>query len=253
MGLRPGDSREGTGAALTRVRKPDLVGHVIESVRELIRSQGLNPGDRLPSEPELKVQLGVGRSTVREATRILSHLGVIEVRPGQGTFVGPRAETPGTDISARMRKAQVGEIQEARRIIECEAAALAAERRSDDDLARMQTAIADSYAAAAVGDVPRFVSADMRFHQAVAAASGNEILDGFYSLVSDAFRDALLELAEVSNLRATTVVHEKILRAIAAGDAAAARRATTRHLTETSRRLMAVSPIDANSAPAQRP
>ena len=107
---------------------------ILEAVRDL------PAGTRLPPERELTKRMGVGRSTVREALNGLAMMGVVEIRHGQGVFVAePPADRAGDLERSLPPKAITDELLEARRIVEVELARLAAERRTEDDLAAMQT------------------------------------------------------------------------------------------------------------------
>src|SRR5690348_10684785 len=145
-----------------------------------IGSRRLKPGDTLPPERELTESFGVGRSSIREALRMLESQGVITSANG-GTFVVAQAANP-LNSSLRLvftldEQTGIHDLFELRRIIDCEAAALAAERRTDAHLEAMDSAIAEmeeSLHADAHGD--RFIDADLRFHLAVAEATGNRML-----------------------------------------------------------------------------
>src|SRR5829696_1945154 len=105
------------------VRAP-LVDQAIASLRDRVLAGVWAVGERLPAEPALAADLGVGRSTVREAVRALAHAGVLEVRQGAGTFV--RAAPAAAELALRLQRAQALEVYEVRRALEVEAAALAA-------------------------------------------------------------------------------------------------------------------------------
>jgi GntR family transcriptional repressor for pyruvate dehydrogenase complex len=124
-----------------RVSRVSVTRQVVDALYESLRSGQYRPGDRLPSEPQLAASLGVGRSAVREAIRELLALGVVEIRPGTGTFVrGMRADLLlGPDsFRAALDRTVALELLEVRMIFEPEAAALAALRASSQDLVRLR-------------------------------------------------------------------------------------------------------------------
>src|SRR5258708_5424655 len=113
-----------------KVSKTSLVDEVIDVMRRMLSEDAWAVGAKLPSEQELGRQLGVGRSTIREALRVLGHLGIVEARSGLGTYVASRSmlatqpDEPNTPERTR-------QLYEFRRSIEVPAARLAAERRTN--------------------------------------------------------------------------------------------------------------------------
>src|ERR1700754_628703 len=97
--------------ALTTTQRTGLVDQVIAQMREAIRAGDWRIGTRIPPEPELVQALGVGRNTVREAVRALSHAGLLEVRQGDGTFVRATSE-----ISGALRRMCGDELREVRQV-----------------------------------------------------------------------------------------------------------------------------------------
>ena len=129
-------------------------------------------GQRLPGETTLAAQLGVGRSTLREAIRELAGKGVLDSRQGAGVFVTALDVTD--DWDTVLRSANVASVIEARIAIEAEGAALAATRRTPADLRTIRRTLA---ARGVTGQsVPEHVDADMAFHRAVIAAAHNDVL-----------------------------------------------------------------------------
>lgn len=203
---------------------------ILEAVREL------PPGTRLPPERELTKRLGVGRSTVREALNGLAMIGVVEIRHGQGVFVTePSRITEGLEDERSLPpKAMTDELLEARRIVEVELARLAAERRTEADLAKMQTLL-DAHRADL--DAMRGpVMEASQFHLLVADAAKNQILA---DVVRPFFR---LMLERGPQLYETTEgyaqweleQHQSICDAIRSGDGELARRRMLEHVTSMS-------------------
>ncbi|GAA0239161.1 FadR/GntR family transcriptional regulator [Cryptosporangium japonicum] len=205
-----------------------LVDQVIASLRELVEHEGLTVGDRLPSEPQLAERLGVGRSTLREAIRALSHTGLLETRQGRGTFV---AQDPG--LPARFAAARVVEVFEVRRALEVLIAQLAAVRRTSQHVERLRSALADCRRHADAGDIPAFITADSMFHQVAAEATGNSVLVEMYGALRPPLEGALGVVADIVVPQQANDRHEVLLDAIVAGNADAAVAATAAHLDET--------------------
>lgn len=202
---------------ITRQR---LVEQVIEYLRQQLRAQAYPVGSRLPPEPQLMAQLGVGRSTVREAIRALAHEGLLEVRQGDGTYV--RAAAVAEPLAARLRQAKVNEVHEVRRALELEVVALAAERRTDDDLAAIRQWLAARSAALANGDTATALHADIELHCAIAHATHNPILSDLYRMFATTLRDALGVLWDAAAPASDDRSHVDLVAAIEAGDAAMA-------------------------------
>lgn len=190
----------------------------------------LQPGERLPSERELAEQLGVSRSTVREAVQFLGALGLVEIRHGSGTFVRSDGDLPSEWLQwTKRHQVEVHELLEVRRGLEAVAAELAAER--SHDLEAIEAALADMEAAIDGPDVPGLVEADLSFHTALAAASGNTALR---HLTESLGRELLRERGAIWNEpgrpERSLREHRRIYEAVRAGDALAARTALVDHL-----------------------
>jgi DNA-binding FadR family transcriptional regulator len=195
-----------------------LVDQAIEGMRALLESGEWAVGTRIPPEPQLASALGVSRNTVREAVRALAHLGVLQVRRGDGTYVAAA-----TEMQALMRRqvdrVQIEHLLEVRHAIEVRAASLAAERRTDADLAVLDEVMDRRRIALATGDGERFVAADVDFHVAVVAAAHNPLLVELYDGLVDTLRASIDPPAGDGDLEAE---HLAVLQAIRDGDPAAA-------------------------------
>jgi GntR family transcriptional regulator, transcriptional repressor for pyruvate dehydrogenase complex len=204
---------------------------VVKQIRELIESGELRPGDRLPSERTLADRLGISRPSVRTGLRILSAMGVLQSRHGSGTFMssGPPAESQLLRLLAALHGFSADAMFEARRILEVSLAGLAAERATDEHLAMMAEALADTYAS--LDDPKAYLVYDMQFHRAVAVASGNPIVATLMDMVTAALYEMKVQTIEhATHLEESASMHRKIYQAIRAGKADAARAAMTTHL-----------------------
>lgn len=195
-------------------------------------------GAKLPGETTLAAQLGVGRSTVREALRQLAGRGLVESRQGAGVFV--RALEAPEEWDRFVQRADIISVLEARTAIEAEAAALAATRRTPADLRALRRLLAAREGL--VGDIPAFVDADAAFHRATVVAAHNEVLlqlfDGFVPRMRQAMIDMLRIRPSHRDAAADHDVHAGIVDAIAARDAAAASSGTRTHLAELAEGLV---------------
>lgn len=156
-----------------------------ETVAEqLLQAFGeLAPGTKIPSERELTQELGVGRSTVREALNGLAVLGVLEIRHGQGAFMAdppPSAGTPAsraeTALTAALERGVTREFIEARLLVEVEVARLAAERRTDDDIRLLEAALALQERSLKAERLDDLLMVATSFNVLLAEAAHNEVL-----------------------------------------------------------------------------
>ncbi|HEY0541771.1 MAG TPA: FadR/GntR family transcriptional regulator [Actinoallomurus sp.] len=213
-------------------RPPRLPEVVAEHIQSDLLSRRLVAGDQLPTEAALAEQYDVSRTVVREAARLLEQRGLVDIRPGRGMVV---AALDGAPIAAhyslllRTGSAAFEQLMEARFIVETDMTALAAERRTDEDLAEMHSAL--DAARRGSGDYEAFLQEDLRFHAAVARASHNLLLALFTDPVNACLRESYREpLAYLARQSTTLKEHEAILAAIEAQDAGAARAAAHAHL-----------------------
>ena len=206
---------------------------IAEQLIGQISERRLQPGDPLPPERELTRLYGAGRSSVREALRMLESRGLIEA-VGNGSFV---VAPYGNPLNSSLRlllsldEGTLHDIFELRRLLECEAAGLAAARRSDEHLREMADAIEDMAAGldSATGD--RFIDADLRFHLAVAAATGNRLVLHSMHAVRDVIRRALSSVFRIPQSPQRAVEEHRAIRAaIEAQDPARAREEMRAHL-----------------------
>jgi GntR family transcriptional repressor for pyruvate dehydrogenase complex len=220
-----------TGLSLQRAPRSKLAETVARQLLDEINTKQLPAGTRMPSERELMAALGVGRSTIREAVNGLAMLGVLEIRHGQGAFVvnpEPPAE-PHHALATALARGVTEDLTEARRLVEVESAGLAAQRRTDADLAEIAQTLADH--AQALADGTPAVQPSVQFHLTIAQATHNEVLAGFVASFSGALaaRGPVLE-AEPGFREWELEQHRSVFAPIAAGDADAARAAMAAHL-----------------------
>lgn len=215
---------------MASVHRESLSDQVSRLLLERIQAGEWEVGEKLPGETTLAPQLGVGRSTMREAIRQLAGRGVLVSRQGAGVFL--HALAPTDDWDSLVMRTNIVAILEARIAVECEAAALAAARRTDADLVDIRAALA-SRDLARDGIVER-VDADTAFHRSIVAASQNALLVELFDTFAARSRDAMVQMLELSAEPATDAdqrLHADIVEAIAAGDAAGASDRSRRHLT----------------------
>lgn len=215
-------------------RGPHLSTLVASSISREIAQGRLSPGDQLPTEQQLAQTFGVSRNVVREAIARLRSEGRIWSQQGRGAFVAdqPNATTLTIDYEALQQAAAFQSLFELRGILEVEAAALAAKRRTRDDLTAMKEALV-TMRDAPYGSV-MWLKTDLEFHKTVAAATGNPYMVQFLTFVSERVRESILASGNQQrseDLAAVTLgEHQRIMDAIEAGDSDEARDAMRAHL-----------------------
>jgi DNA-binding FadR family transcriptional regulator len=224
-----------------------LVEQAIAALRARIEGGDWDIGDRLPPEQQLATQLGVGRSTVREAVRSLASMGLVQSRHGAGTYVQAR-EVLETNLTSRLARAALLDVYEVRQGLEMQAAPLAARRRTDDDLARITAALRRRRRARRLGRRRAWVDADIDFHQAVIDAAHNPVLSDVYRAFLGALRAAIDTFStDADQTRDGHEDHVALAAAIASGDSEAATAATLRILTTTLEQVAALTPAEDGS------
>jgi len=198
-----------------KIKPSQLSDQVIEHLQDAIAAGDYVLGAKLPAEPLLMKEFGVGRSTLREAIRVLAHNGILEVRQGDGTYVRS-LPSHRESLVQRLRRARIREVNEVRRSLELEIVRLAAERREETDLERMRGFLKIRHDAIAGNDAAAALDADISFHCAVADAAGNEVLADLYGTFAFTLREALAVLwdADEGNASETADLHDRLLAAI---------------------------------------
>ncbi|PZQ90704.1 MAG: GntR family transcriptional regulator [Leifsonia xyli] len=239
MPAYPKDESDDISASLARLPSGSPVSAVTTKLLELFTSGQIAPGTRLPPERQLAASLEVGRSAVREALAALEVLGVVDVRPGSGTYLRsstsellPQSLSWGILIGQRSTE----ELLEVRGALEIYAARLAAERMTPDAAARLDAHLAEM--AARIDELPAFVEADLQFHLELAHATGNSVLVDLLQIVRSLLR-VWVDRAVHDRAQAETALaeHTAVRDAIRTGDGDAAASAMAAHMLTAGRRL----------------
>ncbi|MFI6901660.1 FadR/GntR family transcriptional regulator [Nonomuraea sp. NPDC050394] len=215
------------GPRFEPVRTVRAYERIVEQIEEAVETGTLTPGHRLPSERDLMAQFSVSRSTVREALRVLQARGLVRSRPGDPNGAEVLPFTPAAlhksmTTLARVDQLSLGELVGFRMTLDSAANLLAARLRTEAQLAEMDAAITAMRAAAETG-YDAFSAADVAFHDAVARASGNKLIQ----ICTDVVRSIVLNLIEEKIaaapdqdglMRQSIGHHEEVLAAVRAGD-----------------------------------
>lgn len=202
------------------LQRHSLADAVVSKLQQQLSLGSYQPGDKLPSEPELMAEFGVGRSTIREAIRILSNTGLVSVRQGSGTIVQSQNGIA-EPLQQRLRRAEAPDLDEVRQLLEMKIAEKAALNRSKKDIQKMKILLEKRETAARAGDSAAAIDIDIQFHIAIAVASGNDVLADLYRTfathqVSRHFHDMNMTAA---NFLRTQQLHETLLQNIIDQDA----------------------------------
>lgn len=225
-------------ASLEGVHGDALVTELVTRyVRGMILRGELRPGQRLPPERELVTRIGVSRTSVRAGLRSLSAKGVLVTRHGAGTFVAngpPVLDSEPLSFLAALHGFTPHEMFEARRTLEVGVAKLAATHATGEQLAAIGEEVTGMFAA--LNDPQTFLAHDIRFHRAIAAASGNPILASLVQMVSVIFYELCRRTVDqTGDQRPGAEMHQQIYRAIRDHDPARAERLMAEHLLQAER------------------
>ena len=215
-----------------RLNRSRLYEQVAEQITAWIAENDLRPGDRIPPERELATRLGVSRATLSQALVALEVIGVVAVRHGDGTVV-TRAGSARIVEAIRAHADRLPEIIDTRDALETKIAGLAASRRTEEDLARIDAALTAMAADVEAGG--RGVAGDEQFHGAVTAAAHSLLLARLMEEISELIRETRLEsLSQPGRPRDSLAGHQAVADAIRAGDPEAAAAAMHAHVTMVS-------------------
>ena len=214
---------------MAQVTRTPLAEQAADLLLDRIREGEWPLGSKLPGENTLGPQLGVGRSTVREATRRLAGQGVLATRQGAGVFVASLDIVE--DWGAVLKKADIDSVIEARIAIEVEAAALAAERRSPAELRAIRRAVDKRDTQRT--EIDAHVDADIVFHRSVVLAAGNPLLEELFDSLTPRIRRAMIDMLRLQRAFGSEEdqrCHADLVETIASRDPEVARAVSRAHL-----------------------
>ena len=228
------ETKQDIFTSLDSERNGTTAEEVVTRLREMIHRGDLRSGDRLPPERDLAKQLGVSRPTLRAGIRSLAAVGVLKSKQGAGTFVVEADASPALDsnplrLLASLNGFSSAEMFEARLLLEMAITGLAAERATSDHLAALAEELAEMFAT--LDEPEEYLVHDMRFHQTIAAASGNRIITALMNMVVSILFDVRSKTVHrAHDLKESADMHRQIFRSIREGNTEAARNAMRDHL-----------------------
>ncbi len=215
------------------ISRLSITDQAVQQIKNEILSGAYKIGDRIPTEKDLCQQLGVGRSTVREALRMLKALGFIEVKQGKGAFIIKTSEDSDEKIRDWFSKNKIELIDfiQVRMSLEPLAVRLFIERASDEQINNIDRILVLFENATESGNALDLALLDEAFHTAIAEASGNNLLIMLNRTIVEFFREyRVRSFAVKKNIKNALEPHRKIMQAIRARDSDAAAQAMVDHL-----------------------
>lgn len=208
------------------LQKESLAEQLTNLLKNEIAQGKYSVGQKLPTEAQLVQDYGIGRSTVREAIKALSNIGLLSVQQGRGTYVEKQTVNE-ESIDHRMARANIKELNEVREILELKIAEKAALNRTAKDLKNIEKSLEARKLYAESGDLVNCIEADINFHLAVAKASHNEMLYDIYKATSEHLKNWFQKTyKDTSTLKESHERHVALFRCIEAGDSLKAWKAT---------------------------
>lgn len=200
--------------AFLPIKTKKIYEEIVEQLKDMITRGELKPGEKLPAERDMAESLGVSRASVREALTALEAIGILDIRPGDGTFVRQTniSETfAPLALVLAVERNPGKQLMEVRRVLETESAALAAVRATEENLTKIEESLAKMKAAESI---PLAVEYDLKFHFAIAEATQNTILLRIMNTVAD-----LMHITFRANREKLYAIPDKSSQVIAEHDA----------------------------------
>ena len=229
---------DGTVKPTRKQARQDANGHsqltmqVVDHVRSLVAGGALRPGDRLPPERELAIELKISRSSLRAGIGFLSAMGVLKSRHGAGTFVSsgpPALDSSSLNVLGALHGFLPWQMFEARLVIEASVASLAAERATDEHIAELAEEVAEMYAS--LGNPHEYLIHDVRFHRTIARPAGNPILAALMeTITANLYDNRRLTVENSQDLKQSAELHREIYRAIRSHNPPQAKLSMEQHL-----------------------
>ncbi|MBU8809541.1 FadR/GntR family transcriptional regulator [Mycolicibacterium goodii] len=214
---------------LRPVTRPRLYEVIVEQLCAYIYNNDMEPGDRLPAERDLAAKLGVSRASLSQALVALEVQGVLSVRHGDGAILIRRPTEEGSIRALREHADRIPDIIEAREALEVKLAELAAQRRTDAEMAAIDAAIATMEKEVEAGE--RGVVGDEMFHEAITSAAHSSLLAKLMHEIAGLIRETRIEsLSQENRPRASLEGHRRIADAIRKQDSQGAALAMAEHI-----------------------
>jgi GntR family transcriptional regulator, transcriptional repressor for pyruvate dehydrogenase complex len=214
--------------------------NIVSKLLALLKEKKLQPGERLPPERDLAERLQVSRPSLREALRALSIMHVVEIRQGSGTYISslePKLLVEHLDFVFALADSTYLSLFEARKVVEVGICALAAERITDAEIARLEGCLEKSQLW--MTDADEYLQADVDLHEIITEAAASPILSRIMASISHLSRASRQRTAVLPGIAHQVIAdHQAIVDALKMHDPDAARVAMYQHLTHVEQRLL---------------
>ena len=226
------------------VNRTTVSAQIVDQIKSMVHSGNLTPGDKFPSERQLSELLKVGRSSIREAMKVLETIGLIQRNRGATVLCDPaEMEHPALWLGASHQ--EIHEVFETRKLMEIGLSGLAAQRATHEDIKTMAESIASSY------DMRTVITSDISFHRAVAHAAKNSVSSQVYNMVTRLLFQThkyYLRMENIENqeefFKKFLAQHTKILMAVESHNEEGAKKAMEEHLEFAERELLGKMVVD---------
>ncbi|KUJ50015.1 FadR/GntR family transcriptional regulator [Chryseobacterium sp. JAH] len=200
---------------MNKIIKVSLAEKVSQRLQSQIESSDFKVGDKLPTEPVLMEQFGVGRSSIREAVKILENKGLVNVQQGVGTFVASKVASKDS-LTKQLQTASVKDVNEVRDLLEIKIVEKAALNRTADDIRELKQILKKRNLAADRNDLIKWIEEDIAFHIKISEASKNTILSNLYKTFAEQELKNSIEERYSKNIsmHRMTAIHEDLFNAI---------------------------------------
>ncbi|RFM31437.1 FadR/GntR family transcriptional regulator [Chitinophaga silvisoli] len=203
---------------MTKIHRKTLAEEVADRINDLIVNGTYQVGEKLPNETDMMTSFGVGRSTIREAIKLLANIGILDVRHGVGSFVNELVSSR-EPIDVRLSKADTKHIDEVRAWLEIKMAEKAAMNRTEADIRSMAEVLQRRDHFGKTGQIEQSIDEDLAFHSCMAHATCNPVLEDLYKATAKHVKRYLLDtMRDTSIMTVTQQLHVELLDAITRQD-----------------------------------
>lgn len=203
---------------MTKIHRKTLAEEVADRINDGIVNGTYQVGEKLPNETDMMTSFGVGRSTIREAIKLLANIGILDVRHGVGSFVNEMVSSR-EPIDVRLSKADTKHIDEVRAWLEIKMAEKAAMNRTEADIRSMAEVLQRRDHFGQTGQIEQSIDEDLAFHSCMAHATCNPVLEDLYKATAKHVKRYLLDtMRDTSIMTVTQQLHVELLDAITRQD-----------------------------------
>ena len=232
------------------IKRSNLPDKIIKQIKNIIIEGKLKPGDKLPPERELAERFAVGRTTIREALKALSYVGLIK-KVKEGTVINRNISNFFIDSLTQMlilKHLDFEDLFETRKILEVKLAGLAAQRATTEDI-KMTENILKKMSEKVNQNPYGFVTEDIKFHESIAKAAQNKVLYEIFVTIRSLLRKAQEEVVKYPGImKRSLIYHQKIFEAIKKQNVSKAKRVMFNHIDDVEKALMSLELLESKKS-----